>query len=209
MSSARQQRRPLALSEACVLLCLFAVAGCQDMAHQPKARPFSPSDFFSDGRSERPLVENTVARGSLANDALLVPKDSNELPLRVNKQLLDRGRERFDIYCAPCHGLQGDGNGMIAIRGFRHPPTFHQDRLRQAPVGYLYDVITNGFGVMPDYAAQVPPRDRWAIIAYIRALQFSRNAPAAELPAGLLQKLPMGTRPAPANAENGTGGAKE
>src|SRR6202007_776354 len=174
--------------------CALAISGCdyslrQDMANQPYNRPLSPSDFFADGRSERPLLENTVARGSLADDALFVPKDSNVFPLPVTVQLLERGEQRFKIFCTPCHGLQGDGNGMIAMRGMKHPPTFHQDRLRQAPNGYFFDNITNGFGAMYGYSAQIPPRDRWAIIAYVRALQLSRNAKAADLPAELREKL--------------------
>jgi hypothetical protein len=178
-------------------------AGCQylrqDMANQPKNKPLSPSPFFEDGRSERPIVENTVARGSLANDELFVPKDSNNFPLPVDLALLERGEERYKIFCTPCHGLQGDGNGMVAIRGMKRPPSYHQDRLRQAPNGYFYDNITNGFGQMLGYSAQIPPRDRWAIIAYIRALQLSRNTKAADLPAELREKLnengASGTRP--------------
>jgi len=181
------------LFAACASAILLFGAGCrylrQDMANQPKNKPLSPSDFFADGRSERPLLENTVARGSLADDALFVPKDSNVFPLPVTVQLLERGEQRFKIFCTPCHGLQGDGNGMIAMRGMKHPPTFHQDRLRQAPNGYFYDNITNGFGAMYGYSAQIPPRDRWAIIAYVRALQLSRNAKAADLPAELREKL--------------------
>ena len=162
------------------------------MANQPKNRPLSPSEFFADGRSERPPVENTVARGSLADDELFVPKDSNNFPLRVDQKLLERGEERYKIFCSPCHGLQGDGNGMIAMRGMKQPPNFHQDRLRQAPNGYFYDNMTNGFGQMMGYGAQIPPRDRWAIIAYIRALQLSRNAIVADLPAELREKLQVG-----------------
>jgi mono/diheme cytochrome c family protein len=181
------------LFAACASAILLFGAGCrylrQDMANQPKNKPLSPSDFFADGRSERPLLENTVARGSLADDALFVPKDSNVFPLPVTAQLLERGEQRFKIFCTPCHGLQGDGNGMIAMRGMKHPPTFHQDRLRQAPNGYFFDNITNGFGAMYGYSAQIPPRDRWAIIAYVRALQLSRNAKAADLPAELREKL--------------------
>jgi Cytochrome C oxidase, cbb3-type, subunit III len=170
--------------------CLVLVVGCrQDMADQPKYNPLEPSTFFADGRSERPLIENTVARGSIADDALVIPKDSNNFPLPVTRDLLERGQDRYKIFCTPCHGLQGDGNGMVAMRGMKHPPSYHIDRLRQAPVGYFYDVVTNGFGVMPSYAAQIPPRDRWAIIAYIRALQLSRNARAADLPPGLKEKL--------------------
>ena len=181
------------LTIACAVACLFSAAGCQylkqDMANQPKNRPLSPSDFFTDGRSERPLVENTVAHGSIANDELFVPKESNAFPLPVNSELLERGQERYKIFCTPCHGLQGDGNGMAAMRGMKHPPSYHQDRLRQATNGYIYDVVTNGFGAMYGYSAQIPPRDRWAIIAYVRALQLSRNAKVADLPAELREKL--------------------
>jgi mono/diheme cytochrome c family protein len=188
-------RRRLAsrvFAAACGAACLVLLAGCslkQDMAHQPKNRPLSPSDFFTDGRSERPLLENTVARGSLAADALFVPKDSNNFPLPVTQELLERGEDRYRIFCTPCHGLQGDGNGMIAMRGMKHPPSYHQDRLRQVPNGYIYDVITNGFGAMYGYSAQIPPRDRWAIVAYVRALQLSRNAKVAELPAEVREKV--------------------
>jgi mono/diheme cytochrome c family protein len=179
----------------CVATCFFFLSGCQlkqDMAHQPKARPLSPSEFFDDGRSERPLLENTVARGALADDALFVPKDSNNFPLPVNQELLERGEERYQIFCTPCHGLQGDGNGLITMRGMKHPPSYHQDRLRQVPNGYLYDVVTNGFGAMLGYSAQIPPRDRWAIIAYVRALQLSRNAHVADLPGDVREKLNAG-----------------
>jgi mono/diheme cytochrome c family protein len=173
---------------------VIGLAGCgntlrQDMANQPRQNPLSPSDFFPDGRSERPVVENTVVRGAVADDALFVPKDSNAFPLQVNMELLDRGQERYAIFCSPCHGLQGDGNGMVAMRGMKHPPSYHQDRLRHEPNGYFYDVITNGFGAMYSYSAQIPPRDRWAIVAYLRALQLSRNAHVAELPAGVREKL--------------------
>ena len=177
-------------------LCGIGLAACgslrQDMANQPRQNPLSPSAFFPDGRSERPLQENTVARGSIADDALLVPKDSNAFPLPFTAELLQRGQERYGIFCSPCHGLQGDGLGMVAMRGMKHPPSYHQDRLRQVPNGYLYDVVTNGFGAMYGYSAQIPPRDRWAIVAYVRALQLSRNAPVADLPPDLRQKLLAG-----------------
>ncbi len=179
----------------CAAACFFFLSGCQlkqDMAHQPKARPLSPSEFFADGRSERPLLENTVARGAFADDAFFVPKDSNNFPLPVNQELLERGEERYQIFCTPCHGLQGDGNGLITMRGMKHPPSYHQDRLRQVPNGYLYDVVTNGFGAMLGYSAQIPPRDRWAIIAYVRALQLSRNAQVADLPGDVREKLKAG-----------------
>src|SRR6266581_5200095 len=204
------------LIAACAAAAFLLSGGCrylkQDMANQPKNKPLSPSDFFEDGRSERPLLENTVARGSLADDALFVPRDSNAFPLPVNRELLDRGQERYGIFCTRCHGLQGDGNGMIAMRGMKHPPSFHQDRLRQAPNGYFYDNITNGFGAMYGYSAQIPPRDRWAIIAYIRALQLSRNAIVSDLPAELQQRLsPSGVAgDIPGGAKPGQiGGVKE
>jgi mono/diheme cytochrome c family protein len=187
------------------------LAGCslkQDMAYQPKNRPLSPSDFFTDGRSERPLLENTVPRGSIANDALSVPKESNAFPLPVTQELLERGEDRYKIFCTPCHGLQGDGNGMVSMRGMKHPPTYHQDRLRQVPNGYIYDVITNGFGAMLGYSAQIPPADRWAVVAYVRALQLSRNAKVSDLPADVREKL---TQPAgkKEDAQPNPEGAKE
>jgi hypothetical protein len=176
----------------CLALFGILAAGCQiqqDMARQPKNKPLSPSAFFEDGRSERTPVENTVARGSLVNDELFVPKDSNAFPLPLTPELMARGQERYKIFCSPCHGLQGDGNGMVVMRGMKHPPTYHQERLRQVPNGYIYDVITNGFGGMLGYSAQIPPTDRWAIVAYVRALQLSRNAPISELPPALREKL--------------------
>jgi hypothetical protein len=180
----------------CTAVSLFLFAGCdnlhQDMGNQPKNKPLSPSNFFADGRSGRMPVENTVARDAMANDDLMVSKDSNDFPMPVNLPLLERGEERYQIFCTPCHGLQGDGNGMVSMRGMKAPPTYHQDRLRQAPTGYFYDVITNGFGQMYSYSAQIPPRDRWAIVAYVRALQLSRNAHVTELPAGVRDKLTSG-----------------
>ena len=190
----RLSKRTLRLT--CVAATLFMIAGCdhlhQDMGNQPKNKPLSPSDFFADGRSVRTPVENTVSRSSLDNDQLIVTKESTMFPLPVNEALLERGQERYRIFCSPCHGIQGDGNGMIVMRGMKRPPTYHQDRLRQAPNGYFYDVITNGFGQMYNYAAQVPPRDRWAIVAYVRALQLSRNARVSDLPAEVREKLNSG-----------------
>jgi cbb3-type cytochrome c oxidase subunit III len=185
--------RPLA-GLCAAMLCVFA-GGCQirqDMADQPYNRPLSPSPFFDDGRSERPLLDNTVARGSLADDDLFVPKESNAFPLPLTTGLLKRGQERYKIFCSPCHGIQGDGNGMVSMRGMKHPPSYHDPRLRQVPNGYIYDVITNGFGGMLSYSAQIPPADRWAIIAYVRALQLSRNAPVSDLPPDLREKLNSG-----------------
>jgi mono/diheme cytochrome c family protein len=180
-----------------LFLCFLALAGCggtlrQDMANDPRENPLAPASFFKDDRSARPLVDNTVMRGAIEQDPLFIPKDSNAFPLPVTAQLLARGQDRYTVFCSPCHGLQGDGNGMVAMRGMKHPPTYHQDRLRNAPVGYLFDVITNGFGAMNDYSMQLTPRDRWAVVSYVRALQLSRNAPVNELPANLRGKLLAG-----------------
>jgi hypothetical protein len=182
---------------AIAALCGLVFAGCentlrQDMANQPRQNPLSPSEFFADGRSERPALENTVVRGSVQDDSLIVPKDSNAFPLPVTAELLERGQQRYGIFCTPCHGIQGDGMGMVAMRGMKHPPSYHQERLRNVPNGYLYDVVANGFGAMYGYSAQIPPRDRWAIVAYLRALQLSRNAPVGQLPAELREKLMAG-----------------
>ncbi len=197
MSRARRHLARFPLLLIAVAACAMAgLSGCdhlhQDMATQPYYRPLSPSDFFRDGRSERPLLENTVARGSLANDEFVIPKDSNAFPLKVDQALLERGQERYTAFCTPCHGLQGDGNGMVAMRGMKHPPSYHIERLRDSPNGYFYDVITNGFGQMYSYGVQIPPRDRWAIVAYVRALQLSRDAHVSELPAELREKLSQG-----------------
>jgi len=187
------------LLAACAVMLAVLTGGCQirqDMADQPKNRPLSPSPFFDDGRSERPLLENTVARGSIADDELFVPKESNAFPLPLTPELLKRGQERYKIFCTPCHGIQGDGNGMVSMRGMKHPPSFHEPpRLREVPNGYIYDVITNGFGGMLSYSAQIPPADRWAIIAYVRALQLSRNAPVSDLSPDLREKLLKGDSP--------------
>jgi mono/diheme cytochrome c family protein len=179
-----------------MLLALpLLLAGCrQDMHDQPKYEPLEKSRFFTDQQASRPAVAGTVARGQLREDAqFYTGKDGNrmveEFPLAVDLELVRRGQERFNIYCTPCHSALGDGNGMIVQRGFRRPQTFHQPRLRNAPPGYFYDVITNGFGAMPDYRAQIAPRDRWAIIAYIRALQLSQNAGNAEVPATEMQRM--------------------
>jgi len=179
-------------------LVLFA-GGCRnDMHNQPKYIPLRESDFHADGRSARPVVEGTVARGLLREDGLLETgkadgKAAAELPYPVTAQVLARGRERFDIFCSPCHDRTGRGNGMIVRRGYRQPPSLHVDRLRQAPVGHFFDVITNGFGAMPDYRTQVPVRDRWAIVAYIRALQLSESATLTEVPPEERNKLAPGT----------------
>jgi len=173
-----------------VTLALCAVvSGCrQDMHDQPKYIPLRQSDFFHDGRSERPLVPGTVPHGSLDHDAsfysgMVGDKLVDTMPLPVTRKLLERGQQRFEIYCAPCHSVLGDGDGMIARRGYLRPPSFHDPRLRNAPLGHFYRVMTYGSGAMPDYAQQVPPADRWAIAAYIRALQLSQSAPVSDVPA--------------------------
>jgi mono/diheme cytochrome c family protein len=177
------------LVAACGLAAGLLAAGCrQDMHDQPKFKPYAKSDFYADQRSARPLVEGTVARGHLNDDTLLVTgkvdgKPGAVFPFEITKAVMDRGRERYDIYCSPCHSRTGMGDGMIVRRGYRKPQTFHQDRLRQAAPGYLFDVITNGFGAMPDYAAQIPASDRWAIVAYLRALQRSQQAAITDVPA--------------------------
>jgi len=173
---------------ATLILLGCVLAGCrQDMQDQPKFIPLRPSAFFADGRSARPLVEGTVARGHLhENTAFYTGKINdqpvNAFPFPITRQVLERGQQRFNIYCSPCHDQLGYGNGMIVRRGYRHPPSIHIDRLRNAPVGYFFDVITNGFGAMPDYAAQIEPRDRWAIVAYERVLQLSQHASIDQVP---------------------------
>jgi mono/diheme cytochrome c family protein len=170
------------------LAAVVAAAACRrDMQDQPKYKPFRASRVFADGASARPLVEGTVPRGELRADShLYTGKVNNQpvdtFPFPVTRAVLDRGQERFEIFCTPCHGRTGDGDGMVVRRGYRRPPTWHSDRLRGMPVGYFFDVITNGFGAMPDYKAQIPVADRWAIVAYIRALQLAQHAPVAELP---------------------------
>lgn len=239
----RGRRRLLAF---CLLPLVMLAAACrQDMHDQPKYKPLRESILFRDGRSSRPLVEGTVARGFLREDseyytgkvgqnpqasapaaqpmgatgtttdtqrvassqtgqeaqAGTAPAATGEFagftptfPIPIDRAAIDRGQERFNIFCAVCHGQLGDGNGMIPKRGYRQPPTYHQDRLRRAPVGYIFDVATNGFGAMPDYAAQISVDDRWKIVAYIRVLQLSQQGTSADVPAG--QKIGI-----PAEAE--------
>jgi mono/diheme cytochrome c family protein len=180
-----------------ILLCVLTVsaAGCrQDMHNQPKYIPLRGSTFFSDQQSARPIVAGTVARGQLREDTLLYTgkvngADATVFPFPIDESRLRRGQERFNIYCSPCHARTGEGDGMIVRRGYRHPPSYHDDRLRSAPVGHFFDVITNGFGAMPDYAAQVAVEDRWAIAAYIRALQLSTHATIADVPPGQRERL--------------------
>jgi cytochrome c5 len=188
-----------------VALCLLAAAGCrQDMHNQPKYRPLRSTTFFADGSSARPLVEGTVARGTLQEDAaFFTGKVGNtavkELPIAVDEQVLSRGEERYNIFCTPCHDAVGTGRGMVVQRGYRQPPSFHDERLRIADAGYFFDVMTNGFGSMPDYRMQLTARDRWAVVAYIRALQLSQHADKADIPGGDPTKMkPAGAAPGPA-----------
>lgn len=178
------------------------VAGCHtDMWRQPRQEPLDPSEFFADGSANRPLVPGTVPRDHLRLDNTFYTgaKDGkwvDELPVPLTKELLARGQERFQIYCTPCHGQLGDGDGMIAQRGLklRRPVgNYHTERLRNMPVGHFYDVITNGYGAMYSYASRIEPQDRWAVVAYVRALQLSQNADAADADPEALAK---GSQPA-------------
>ncbi len=188
---------------------LIALTGCRiDMHVQPRENPLSHSDFYADQRAARPLIEGTVARGQLHEDTYFYTgkvgsNPGDVMPFPVTKEILERGRERYNIFCAPCHSRLGDGNGFVPSRGFaRKPPSFHIPRLEKAPVGYFFDVITNGFGIMPDYASQIPVQDRWDIIAYVRALQLSQNATTADVPTG----QPIPSQP-PKFREPGSGAA--
>ena len=182
-------RRAVLAGGVAVLGMLSIVPGCRtDMHDQPKVRPFQSSKFFEDGRASRPLLPGTIARGQLEDDSLLYTGKKGDgfataFPFPVDAAVLARGRERYDIFCSPCHDRVGEGRGMIVRRGYRAPPSLHEERLRGVAAGYLFDVVTNGFGVMPAYRAQVPVRDRWAIVAYIRALQLSQNATWNDVPA--------------------------
>lgn len=176
------------------LFAFFLLACRQQMADQPRYDPLEPSELFADGGSARPHVEGTVARGHLGDDPHLHRgesggKPAEAFPFPVTMEVLNRGEERYNIYCSPCHDRLGTGDGMIVRRGFTRPPSLHSQRLRDAPAGHLFRVITSGIGAMPDYAAQIPPRDRWAIIAYIRALQLSQSARIADVPAAERAKL--------------------
>ena len=191
-------RRARRIGTLGLALAALLGAGCrQGMYNQPKERPLAPSAFYKDGLSARVPPAGTVARGWLRADRALATgigpdgKFVADLPAAVpfGKPLLLRGQQRFDIFCSPCHGRLGNGDGMIVQRGFKQPPSYHIDRLRAQPIGYFFDVMTNGFGQMSSYASQVPVEDRWAIAAYVRALQLSRNAPAAALSAADLEAL--------------------
>jgi mono/diheme cytochrome c family protein len=182
---------------------LLLLAGCRsEMYEQPRYEPLEPSSFFEDGKSSRPLVAGTVPREDARGAP---PKGASEevfysgwdqgrlaetVPFPVDRAVLVRGQERYRIYCVPCHAESGDGRGMIVRRGFNPPPPYYSEELRQQPIGHFFDVMTRGYGTMYSYATRIPPRDRWAIAAYIRVLQFSQHAPASELPEEDRQKLP-------------------
>lgn len=171
------------------------LASCRrDMQDQPRFRPFRPSTFFQDGRSARPLVPGTVARGHLEEDDHLHRgkvdgKPAESFPFDITSQVLERGRERYDIFCAPCHGRVGDGDGMVVQRGMRRPASIHVERLQKSPPGYFFDVITNGFGAMVDLSDRLSVEDRWAIVAYVRALQRSQSSRLEDVPAEERERL--------------------
>lgn len=183
------------------LLLALVTAGCDvvplHMRDQPRYDPLEPSTLFEDGLASRHLPANTVPRGEwgemMLDEEFFTGKNGDEfvaeIPLEVTREVLLRGQERYNIYCSPCHSRVGDGQGIIVQRGFLQPSSFHTQRLREQPAGYFYDVITNGFGAMYSYAARVHPEDRWAIVAYIRALQFSQNVPLDSLPEAARQEI--------------------
>ncbi|HEX3682606.1 MAG TPA: cytochrome c [Bryobacteraceae bacterium] len=173
-------RRKVAVMAA-LASALCATACRQDMHNQPRYKPFAATSFFGDGRSERPVIEDTVARGQLHLDQARYTgkengKDIAYFPIQITRADVARGQERFNIFCSPCHGRLGDGHGMIVSRGLRQPPSYYDPRLVNAPVGHFFDVMSNGYGAMYSYASRVPVDDRWRIAAYIRALQLSQNA---------------------------------
>ncbi|MGB5660799.1 MAG: cytochrome c [Thermoanaerobaculia bacterium] len=181
----------------CVMLAVALTSGAcrQDMHDQAKYEPLEESSFFDNGMASRPLIEGTIAREMPTQETAFhtgrTPNDEfvTELPMELERALLDRGRSRFDAFCSLCHGQTGDGLGMIVRRGFKQPTSFHDQRLRESPVGYYFDVMSNGFGQMSSYASQIPAQDRWAIAAYISALQLSQNIPVDSLSAEEQQQL--------------------
>ncbi|MCZ2150269.1 MAG: cytochrome c [Bryobacterales bacterium] len=189
-----------------LLLLILPLAACrQDMHNQPRYKPLAGTDFFGDGRSARPAPEGTVARGELRIDKARYTgktggNDVEDFPFPITRADVLRGQQRFNIYCSPCHGRVGDGNGMVVRRGFRQAANYNTGKLRSAPAGHFFDVITNGFGAMPSYALNVPPDDRWRITAYIRVLQLSQNAKLADAPPAerqQLESMPAAPPPAP------------
>jgi mono/diheme cytochrome c family protein len=191
---------PINKAIACIfvhawLILVLATSACrQDMHDQPRYKPLAATDFFGDGRSARPEVEGTVARGHLRIDQArytgkVNSEDVDYFPFEITRADLERGQQRFNVYCSPCHSRVGDGNGMVVRRGFRQAASYHTDRMIKAPVGHFFDVITNGFGAMPSYASRVEPDDRWRIAAYIRVLQLSENTTLDQVPADMRPEL--------------------
>jgi len=189
------ERRVLKLNQFAAMSAVAAtlvLAGCrQDMQDQPKFFPQRGTDFYADGRSVRPQVENTVARNQLHEDGyfytgLVNGKEGDGMPFPATMEVLERGQERYNVYCTPCHSRVGNGIGMIVQRGYSKAGSFHSARLEAAPLGHFFHVISNGYGSMPDYSAQIVPADRWAIVAYIRALQLSQKATQADVPAAAI-----------------------
>ncbi len=178
-----------------LLLTALVLTGCrQDMHDQPRFEPLEKNTFFADARSMRPQIAGTVARGHLNEDrhfhtGWVGDEPATTFPFPMTRREIKRGQQRFDIMCSPCHGRVGDGNGMIVERGFRRPPSYHIERLREVPVGHFFDVITEGFGAMGDFADRLSPRDRWSVAAYIRALQLSQETKLDELPAAVREKF--------------------
>jgi mono/diheme cytochrome c family protein len=197
-SVAIQHTRTKWLWSAAIALFLLNTTACElrrEMYDQPKIDPLEASVFFADGLSARQPIPGTVARGQLRLDPHLYQGKVNgelatTLPYEITQKFIERGQERFNIFCAPCHDRTGRGNGMIVQRGFKAPPSMHEQRLRDVPIGHFFDVMTNGFGVMYSYASRIPVKDRWAIAAYIRALQFSQNAHLDHLSAEDRNQLP-------------------
>lgn len=199
----RRRKLPPAIDRVFLKSCLLPVACCllplflscrQQMAEQPRYDPLESSNFFHDGQSARPWVENAIARGTLREDEHLYDgmtkgEPATAFPFPITVDVLQRGRERYEIFCSPCHSRTGNGEGMIVRRGFSRPASFHQERLREASPGYLFAVIANGFGAMPPYRQQISAEDRWAIVGYLRALQASQNMRLSDLPAGDREKL--------------------
>jgi cytochrome c553 len=201
------------LRGAVLVVAGLALAGCrQDMHDAPRYEPLEASTFFANGSSARTLITNTVARGQLREDRHLYEgivdgKPAETFPMAVTADVLRRGQERYTVFCTPCHGRTGEGDGMIVQRGFRKPPSYMEDRLRNAPVGYFFDVMTHGFGAMQDYSTQLPVADRWAVAAYIRTLQLSQRATVDDVPA---ERRPDLDRPAaPAEGERREPAAQE
>jgi cytochrome c553 len=203
MTSSRS-RTARASMAAAMLVALTGAAACrQDMHDAPRYKPLAQSDIYPDKRSARPIIEGTVARGFLKDDDVFFTgmqggAPVEKIPMPLTDAVVARGRERFNIYCSPCHGVSGDGDGMIVKRGYKQPTSYHDPRLRNERAGYFFDVMTRGFGQMPDYAAQVSAKDRWAIVAYIRALQLSQHASVGDLSQPERQRLERGeTGPVP------------